>query len=104
MCWRNWWAKSWDEHDEVNEEFRLNPDGSYTIDCSANLEDMFDLFSIDEERDYVSVSGWVMEELGRIPVEGDRFTDGRLHVTVTKTDGRARDGDPRCARIVPERG
>ena len=78
----------WDEHDEVNEEFRLNPDGSYTIDCSANLEDMFDLFSIDEERDYVSVSGWVMEELGRIPVEGDRFTDGRLHVTVTKTDGR----------------
>ena len=72
----------------MNEEFRLNPDGSYTIDCSANLEDMFDLFSIDEERDYVSVSGWVMEELGRIPVEGDRFTDGRLHVTVTKTDGR----------------
>ena len=76
------------DSDEVNEEFRLNPDGSYTIDCSANLEDMFDLFSIDEERDYVSVSGWVMEELGRIPVEGDRFTDGRLHVTVTKTDGR----------------
>ena len=46
------------------------------------------MFSIDEERDYVSVSGWVMEELGRIPVEGDHFTDGRLHATVTKTDGR----------------
>lgn len=78
----------WDEHDEVSEEFRLNADGSYTISCSANLEEMFELFSIDEERDYVSVSGWVMEELGRIPMEGDRFTYDRLHVTVTKTDGR----------------
>ena len=78
----------WDEHDEVSEEFHLNADGSYTISCSANLEEMFELFSIDEERDYVSVSGWVMEELGRIPVEGDRFTYERLHVTVTKTDGR----------------
>lgn len=92
----------WDEHDEVNEEFRLNPDGSYTIDCSANLEDMFDLFSIDEERDYVSVSGWVMEELGRIPVEGDRFTDGRLHVTVTKTDGR-RVMEIRVVQELPQR-
>lgn len=78
----------WDEHDEVSEDFRRNDDGSMTISCSANLEDMFELFSIDEERDYVSVSGWVMEELGRIPVEGDSFDYGRLHVTVTKTDGR----------------
>ena len=78
----------WDEHDEVSEAFYQNADGSYTIACNANLEDMFQLFSIDEERDYVSVSGWVMEELGRIPVEGDAFTYGRLHVTVTKTDGR----------------
>lgn len=78
----------WDEHDEVSEEFRRNDDGSMTISCSANLEDMFALFSMDEERDYVSVSGWVMEELGRIPAVGDCFDYGGLHVTVTKTDGR----------------
>lgn len=78
----------WDEHDEVSEDFRRNDDGSMTISGSANLEEMFELFSIDEERDYVSVSGWVMEELGRIPVEEDSFDYGRLHVTVTKTDGR----------------
>lgn len=78
----------WDEHDEVSEDFRRNDDGSITISCGANLEDMFELFSINEERDYVSVSGWVMEELGRIPVEGDSFRYGGLHVTVTKTDGR----------------
>lgn len=78
----------WDEHDEVSEEFRRNDDGSMTISCSANLEDMFALFSMDEERDYVSVSGWVMEELGRIPAVGDSFDYGGLHVTVTKTDGR----------------
>ena len=36
----------WDEHDEVIEEFKPQGDGSYLISCSANLDDLFDRFSL----------------------------------------------------------
>ena len=73
----------WDEHDEVIEEFRKQEDGSYLIACSANLTDLFDLFSIRGECDCTTVSGWVMVEIGRVPAVGDRFQYENLDVTVT---------------------
>ena len=78
----------WDEHDEVIEEFKKQPDGSYLISCNANLTDLYDLFSIKGESDSTTVSGWVMEEVGRVPEEGDYFVYENLDVTVTKVDHR----------------
>ena len=78
----------WDEHDEVIEEFKKQADGSYLISCNANLTDLYDLFSIKGESDSTTVSGWVMEEIGRVPEEGDRFTYENLDVTVTRVDHR----------------
>lgn len=78
----------WDEHDEVIEEFKKQEDGSYIISCSADLTDLFDLFSIKGECDANTISGWVMEQIGRIPEEGDQFTSDGLDVTVTKVDHR----------------
>ena len=78
----------WDEHDEVIEEFKKQPDGSYLISCNANLTDLYDLFSIKGESDSTTVSGWVMEEIGRVPEEGDHFVCEDLDVTVTKVDHR----------------
>ena len=78
----------WDEHDEVIEEFKKQSDGSYLISCNANLTDLYDLFSIKGERDYTTVSGWVMEEIGRVPEEGDHFVYENLDVTVTRVDHR----------------
>ena len=78
----------WDEHDEVIEEFRKQEDGSYLISCNADLSDLFDLFSIRGECDANTVSGWVMEQVGRVPEEGDRFQADDLDVTVTKVDQR----------------
>ena len=78
----------WDEHDEVIEEFKKQEDGSYLISCSADLTDLFDLFSIKGECDSNTISGWVMEQIGRIPEEGDHFTSDGLDVTVTKVDHR----------------
>ena len=80
----------WDKHDEVVEEFEKIADDRYRIVCSANLEDMFELFDIktESESDITTVSGWVMENLGRIPVEGDVFESDGLQVVVTKTDAR----------------
>ncbi|MBC5735774.1 HlyC/CorC family transporter [Lawsonibacter faecis] len=78
----------WDEHDEIIEEFKKQEDGSYLISCNADLTDLYDLFSIRGDCDANTVSGWVMEQIGRIPEEGDRFTADGLDVTVTQVDHR----------------
>jgi CBS domain containing-hemolysin-like protein len=79
----------WDEHDEVLEEFQQQDDGSYLISCSADLDDLFDRFSLRGDlSDSTSISGWVLEQLGRVPAEGDHFTYENLDVTVTRVDNR----------------
>jgi len=79
----------WDEHDEIVEEFKQQPDGSYLISCSANLDDLFDRFNTRAvDIDSASISGWVLDQLERLPVEGDRFVYENLDVTVTKVDHR----------------
>lgn len=80
----------WDEHDEVIEEFTKTGEDTYKIKCSADLDEMFELFELkeEEESDSITVSGWVMEQIGRVPVEGDTFSYDNLDVTVTSTDNR----------------
>ena len=78
----------WDEHDEVIEEFRRQSDGSYLISCSADLTDLFDLFQLKGECDANTISGWVMECIGKVPEEGDHFVSDGLDVTVTRVDHR----------------
>ncbi len=74
----------WDEHDEVVEQFRRQADGSYLIDGSADMDRMLDLFSLKDESDSATVSGWVLDKLGHIPETGERFECGGLAVTVTR--------------------
>ena len=76
----------WDEHDEVIEIFRKQPDGSYISACSADLDDMYDLFQVTGECDAATVSGWVLEQLGRVPEPGDHFAWQDLDVTVTRAE------------------
>lgn len=78
----------WDEHDEVIEEFKKQPDGSYLISCNAALADLYDLFTLKDACEANTVSGWVMEQIGRVPEEGDRFQADGLDVTVTRVDHR----------------
>lgn len=78
----------WDEHDEVIEEFKKQPDGSYLISCNAALTDLYDLFTLKDECEANTVSGWVMEQIGRVPEEGDQFQADGLDVTVTRVDHR----------------
>ena len=78
----------WDEHDEVIEIFQKQEDGSYLIACSADLDDMYDLFQVKGTCDAATVSGWVMEQVGRVPEEGDHFQAEGLDVTVTQVEHR----------------
>ena len=78
----------WDEHDEVIETFSKQEDGSYLIACSADLDDMYDLFKVKGRCDAATVSGWVMEAVGRVPEEGDHFVEEGLDVIVTRVEHR----------------
>ena len=78
----------WDEHDEVVEDFKKISDDTYIVDASVNYDDFCDFFDFesDEEIDSVSVGGWVMEQLGKIPEKDDSFESGHLSVVVTEID------------------
>lgn len=79
----------WDEHDEVIEPIKRVGENTYRVLCTASLDDMFKFFRINRNgKDYASntVSGWVIEELGRLPAEGDSFAFDNLEITVAKTD------------------
>ena len=78
----------WDEHDEIIEEIKEVGEKEYIVSGKANTEKLFSLLDIDEEQDAVTISGWAMEALGRIPEVGDTFEQYGLAVKVLEMDGR----------------
>ena len=78
----------WDEHDTVVEPFVELSENKYKARATADLDDMFDLFDMENETDHSTVGGWVVEEFGKIPRVGDEFNYGPLHVCVSKRDPR----------------
>ena len=46
------------------------------------------MFALNGECDASTVSGWVIQELGRLPQVGDHFRAQGLDVTVTRVDHR----------------
>jgi len=78
----------WDEHDEVVEEIKEVGEKEYIVSGKANTEKLLSLLDIDEEMEAVTISGWAMEALGRIPEVGDTFEQFGLAVKVLEMDGR----------------
>lgn len=78
----------WDEYDEVVNEFEKVLENEYRISYRANLKRILKMFGIRKETEAASISGWVIEEIGHIPYEGDSFRYENLQVTVTKTERR----------------
>ena len=78
----------WDEHDEVVEEYRQQGEDTWIVDCMVNLEDFCEYFDFElaEEAESLSLGGWVMERLEKVPEVGDSFQYDRLTITVTETD------------------
>ena len=80
----------WDEHDEIVEEIKEVAEGEYIVSGMANLDKLFEELDIelDEDLDAMTVNGWAMRILDRIPEEGDSFEELGLTVRVLKMDGR----------------
>ena len=76
----------WDEHDEESQDVQKISTDTYTVDGSMDMEDFCDQFHIEVETDAVSLGGWIMEQIGKIPECGDSFVFGRLSIQVTGTD------------------
>ena len=80
----------WDEHDEIIEEIKEVGENEYVVSGKANTEKLFEELDIDidDEIDAVTVGGWAMEVLGKIPEVGDTFEEHGVAVEVLEMDGR----------------
>ena len=76
----------WDEHDEVIEDYKEIAENTFRIDCGGNLADFCEFFDLEIESDSITINGWIMEVMDKIPSCGDRFSFENLDVTVTETD------------------
>ena len=78
----------WDEHDEIIDHFTKVDPNTYLVDGNADLSDFFKLFSLDEDKeeeyDSNTVSGWVIEECGDLPILNYKFDYENLTVEITK--------------------
>ena len=78
----------WDEHDEVEEPFRKISEDSYLVDGAVSLDDFCDFFQVSTDSDSVSLGGWVMDEMERIPDQDESFTYEHLTITCQVKDHR----------------
>ena len=81
----------WDEHDKATENVISLADG-YHVRGNMPLKDFFELLEINEKNIEVNAStatagGWILEQLGEIPQEGQEFfLKNNYSVTILKTD------------------
>lgn len=79
----------WDEHDEIVEEVTEVSDNTYLLQGTVILDEMCELCKIKcEDSEADTVSGWIMEQLGHIPVEGETFEYENLKIEITEVAAR----------------
>jgi putative hemolysin len=78
--------------DDVREIFPRD-DGSFLVDGSTSLDDLEQALGVkvDEDADYHTAAGLVLNALGRIPSTGERVRIGRWTVEIVDMDGRRID-------------
>ena len=76
----------WDEHDEEEVFLRKIAPDTYAVDAGMDFDDFAEFFRLKTDSEMVSVSGWVMEQFGRVPAAGDSFTFADLAVQVTRVE------------------
>jgi putative hemolysin len=80
----------------VEKSITRREDGSYLIDGMVTMEEFKELFGIqrlagEERGDFHTIGGFVMQQVGRIPVSGDHFEAAGLRFEVMDMDGRRVD-------------
>ena len=76
----------WDEHDEIEVFIRKTGANTFLVDAGMDFDEFAAYFQLKTDSEMTSVSGWVMEQFGRVPESGERITAGPLDVLVTRVD------------------
>ena len=76
----------WDEHDEIEVFIRKTGANTFLVDAGMDFDEFAAYFQLKADSEMTSVSGWVMEQFGRVPESGERISAGPLDVLVTKVD------------------
>lgn len=62
-----------DEHDEEEQMFSMESDGSYTFDGLTELQDVLEIFPLPVEDDtFETLNGYVISLLEKVPSDGDK--------------------------------
>jgi len=79
----------WDEHDKVTSEIEEISENECKVAGGLNLDKLFDYFDMENEfPDISTVSGLIIERLGRIPNEGESIECNGLRFTILTKDFR----------------
>ena len=82
----------WDEHDVVVDSIKTVNESTWIVDCGADLEEVFQFFQLElpsgEEYEPLTVNGWLMDELDKIPSVGDAVDYGGYHMAVSKATAK----------------
>lgn len=78
----------WDEHDEIVEEIKQVGEKEYIVSGKANLSKLLSTLELDIDTESLTVNGWAMTALGKIPEKGDEFESDGLSATVLEMSGR----------------
>ena len=76
----------WDEHDEVVNEIEKVSDDEYLVMGGTNLEKLMDELERSTESDALTVSGWVLETAGHLPVQGEELVRDGMEITVLEME------------------
>lgn len=78
-----------DELTRHEEEFVTVDERTVQIDAGMAIHDANEELDLDlPEGDYETVAGFVLTQLGHIPLQGEQFTFNGLRIAVTKVEGR----------------
>lgn len=79
----------WDEHDEVIEPIRQLSDDTWQVDGDSAVADFMDETGCPkpEDSEAVTMSGFMAEQLAKIPEKGDHFTYENWEFTVAEVVG-----------------
>ncbi len=78
----------WDEHDEIVQAIVKKTENEYEVLGSTNVAKLFEELDMDEEVEVITVSGWIMDMLGRVPKKDDQVTYKEMQLTVLEMNGK----------------
>ncbi|MBB5179550.1 Mg2+/Co2+ transporter CorB [Planomicrobium koreense] len=76
-----------DETDEEEDELVFEmTDTQLTCHGRLEIEDVNEMFHVEVPNDHDTIAGFVMQQLGHVPEEGEEFTYENLHVKINEMD------------------